>query len=407
MQPNDSRRFSTGMEISKLLVIVASYLPYGFLREADVLGVARWVLIAVGAYLSLALVLRNLTAMAQRLPTWARWAWLAGDFTLWWFSQTITHWDTVSLFPGLVLMADATMFGWGRWRGSVPFAVTALLCTLGPLLAGFREGRNFWVNWVLVLTPSYFLIYGMIYLAGRLGEERDAADRARREAELANAHLREYAGQVEELAVLRERTRVAREVHDTVAHGFTGIIMQLEAATRMLKRSPETAELALLQIQEQARESLAEVRRSVHALRPLQMEERKGVAALERLVEEFGRTTGVRADLVVEGVPVELPAGHDLCLYRTVQEGLTNAFRHGRVGRARVRLRFHPDTLVAAVEDDGRTAAAPQKPGMGILGIRERAEVLGGRVEAGAAPTGGFVLQLTLPLAGAGGVTTA
>jgi signal transduction histidine kinase len=131
------------------------------------------------------------------------------------------------------------------------------------------------------------------------------------------------------------------------------------------------------------------------------------VAALQRLVEEFSSTTGVQADVVIEGIAVELPTGHDLCLYRTVQEGLTNAFRHGHATRARVRLRFLPDVLIAAVEDNGRTPPPNHKPGLGIVGLRERAEVLGGQVQAGAAPTGGFVLQLTLPLAQSGGVATA
>jgi signal transduction histidine kinase len=278
------------------------------------------------------------------------------------------------------------------------------LTTLGPLLVGSRTGRAFWVSYVTTLTPSYFFVYGFVYMAGRMGEERAATSRARKEAELANVHLREYATQVEELAVLRERNRLAREVHDTVAHGFTGIIMQMEAVSRMLTKSPAKAESALRLIQEQARESLAEVRRSVHALRPLQMEKRKGVAALRRLVEEFSSTTGMDADILVEGAPVELPAGHDLCLYRTVQEGLTNAFRHGRADQARVRLRFAVDHVVAAVEDNGRPAAKPHEPGLGIIGVRERAEVLGGIVAAGPGRAGGFVLQLTLPLAQPGGV---
>lgn len=409
MQPNDAPRLGPAVEVSKLLMLAASYLPFAFLREAEVLGAYRWALVGVGLYLSASMLVRNLVRGAERLPVWGRWAWLIFDFTLWWSSQALDRWDTVTVYAGFTLIADATMLGWRRWRGLVPFTLTALLVAGGPWLAGFRDGRSFWVNYVVVLTPSLFLLYGLVYLAGRMTEEREAAHRARLETELANAHLREYARQVEELAVLRERNRVAREVHDTVAHGFTGIIMQMEAVARLQKKDPAQAEAALLRVQDQARESLAEVRRSVHALRPQQMAEgAQGLAAIRRLVAEFGRTTGVAADLVVEGIPVELPAGHELCLYRTVQEGLTNAFRHGRAGRARVRLRFAADALVAAVEDDGRTPPPPgHKPGLGIVGIRERADVLGGRVEAGPAATGGFVLQLTLPLAQPGGVATA
>ena len=407
MPAHASHRFSLSLEIPKLLMLMASYVPYVVFRQAEVMGNDRYIVFGIGVYLMLALTLRNLVGWKRRLPAWAKWLWFSLDFLLWWYSQVLTHWDTGTLYAGLMLVADGAMLGWERWRGLVPFGLTSLFTVLGPLMMGVPVEFTKWVTYVVQLIPGYLLIYGLIYLAGRMSEEREAADRARKEAELANAQLREYARQVEDLAVLRERNRVAREVHDTVAHGFTGIIMQLEAVTRMLTKNPDKVEQALLQIQEQARESLAEVRRSVHALRPLQMEERKGIAALQQLVDGFSSTTGIAVALTVSGTPLELPAGHDLCLYRTVQEGLTNAFRHGRATRATVTITFSPDAVVAAVRDNGRPPAGPYKPGLGIVGIRERADVLGGRVEAGPAAGGGFGLTLTLPLTEPGGVETA
>lgn len=406
MQLNAPRRFSNHLELSKLLVVAASYIPYAVLAKAQVMGNDRWVVFGIGIYLSLALLLRNLVGVDRRIPTWAKWLWLTFDFALWWYSQALTHWSTGTLYSGLMLMADAVMHAWEYHQGLLPFLLTSGLISAGPLLIADAIGRP-WLEYLLVMLPGYLFVYGLIYMAGRMADERAAANRARKEAELANAHLREYAGQVEQLAVLRERTRVAREVHDTVAHGFTGMIMQLEWVTRQVKINPDQSEAALLVLQEHARASLAEIRRSVHALRPLQMEERQGVAALERLVAEFKLTTGLMTDLVVEGIPLELPVGHDLCLYRTVQEGLTNAFRHGRASRVRVRVRFGEEAITVAVEDDGRSPATTPKPGMGIVGIRERVEILGGKVQAGQAPTGGFVLQVTLPLSQSGGAQTA
>lgn len=405
MQLNGSTPFRYGLEIAKLLVMITSYLPYAIFREADIMGADRWLLVACGAYLCAAMLIRNLPRL-DRLPPWVRVTWLAFDFALWWTSQTLNYWDTLTLFAGFALMVDATLHGWNLMRGLVPFTLTGALLIAGPYVSGTREGRTFWINYVTILFPSLVLLYGLVYMAGRIREERQATERARREAELANAHLRELVAQVEEIAVLRERNRLAREVHDTVAHGFTGIIMQLEAVSRLLARNPDQAIQALELVQDQARESLAEIRRSVHALRPMQMEEGKGVAALERLVDGYASTTGVKTDLVVEGLPVELPVGHELCLYRMVQEGLTNAFRHGHASRARVRLRFDPGALVAAVEDDGNPPKS-STPGLGIMGIRERAEALGGQVEAGPASTGGFVLQVTLPLPQTGGAASA
>lgn len=407
MSAHASRRFSLSLEVPKLLMLTASYVPYVVFSQAKIMGNDRFVVFGIGIYLMLALTLRNLVGWKRRMPAWAKWLWFSLDFLLWWYSQVLTHWDTGTLYAGLMLVADGAMLGWERWRGLVPFGLTSLFTVLGPLMIGMPVPFTKWVIYCVQLIPGYLLIYGFIYLAGRMSEEREAADRARKEAELANAQLREYARQVEDLAVLRERNRVAREVHDTVAHGFTGMIMQLEAVTRMLTKHPDKVEQALLQIQDQARQSLAEVRRSVHALRPLQMEERKGIAALQQLVEGFSTTTGVAVDLAVSGTARELPTGHDLCLYRTVQEGLTNAFRHGRATRATVQITFSPDAVVANVVDNGRSSAGGDKPGLGLVGVRERADVLGGRVEAGPAPGGGFCLTLTLPLTEPGGVATA
>lgn len=387
------------LQLPKLAVVFASY----FSVVAVMGDGGNWyshshhiLIIAIAVYLMVSILVRNLL-MLERLSLTVLTAWVLFDTALAVVAWGAAGWRDYPVFTPMLMAGEAAIVGFSLWRGAAHFGVTAALVAVAPLTNPYRY-NPYWKDYLLPMLPGLAFVYAFVYLAGTMQAEREAAARARTEAELANAHLREYANQVEEVSVLRERNRLAREVHDTVAHGFTGIIMQVEGIARIWKSEPQAAEEALMQVRDQARESLNEVRRSVHALRPQQLQDRNGIAAIRKLVDEFTATTGVHADLVVEGLPAELPAAHDLCLYRAVQEGLTNAFRHGRAQRARVRVGFEPDRVWLAVEDDGRGAAGPVNGGLGIVGIRERAEVLGGSVEAGTAATGGFVLQMTLPL---------
>jgi signal transduction histidine kinase len=298
---------------------------------------------------------------------------------------------------GLLMAAEATLVGYPLWRGLAHAGVVALIMAFTPLIASAPEK---WLNgWLFPLVPGLLFAYTFAGIGEQMRREQEESARARTEAELANAQLREHAHQVESLAVLRERNRLARDVHDTIAHRFTGILMQVEAVSRLWEKDPATAAAALGAVRQQVRESLNEVRRSVHALRPLQLEQEQGTAGIAKLVAEFGATTGVDAQFAITGQPMELPAAHELCIYRAVQEGLTNAFRHGRARRVRVRLAFDAGQIMLTVEDDGAGSEASLEGGLGIVGIRERAEVLGGRVEAASARTGGFVLRVTLPSA--------
>jgi signal transduction histidine kinase len=403
------QHFSPSWEFLKIAMILVIYLPLDQ-TEPDRTTAGRLALIGVGMTISLAL--RNLV-LWRRTPVWVRSAWVGLDLLAWYWSEAMLSWHPARLpFVGFILALDAAMIGWKIYRGALHWGVATLFVVLAPLIWGHPVNAGYLFLYASPVLIGAIFVYLFISLAGRMAEERATAARARQEAEeaqteaerarkaaeLANAQLREYATQVESLAVLRERNRLAREVHDTIAHAFTGIHMQVELIAYLLPESPERAAEALAKVREKVGESLDEVRRSVHALRPLQLEESQGLSSLERLVNEFARTTGVATDLVITGLPVELPVAYELCLYRTVQEGLTNAFRHGRAGRARIRLAYEPDCVILGVEDDGKGAPGPVAGGLGILGIHERVAALGGSVEAGNAPTGGFVLQVSLPL---------
>lgn len=384
-------------EVPRFVLLLSTYLPFAFLPEALALGDGRWIMLLIGAYLIASTGLR-LLPVSNRAPVWLMTAWLLLDTIVWLTGQRILQWDnTPTKYISLFLALDAATIGRTLWHGLFHAPVFAALLSLGPLLLGETWDRDYQLSYIVPTLIGVMLAFGFAK-AFQVDEERAAAAQARKEAELANAQLREYARQVEELAVLRERNRMAREIHDTIAHAFTGIIIQMDVIKSLWEIDPGRALLAVEGVQEKARESLSDVRRSVHALRPLHLEEQQGVAALERMADTFTVSTGVQVGLTISGPPVPLPAAHELCLYRAVQEGLTNAYRHGGASRVEIALAYAPESLSLTVADDGSGMAEVGSVGLGLLGIQERAEILGGHVHIGAREDGGFSLRVTLPL---------
>jgi signal transduction histidine kinase len=208
------------------------------------------------------------------------------------------------------------------------------------------------------------------------------------------------------LAVGDERARIARELHDVVAHSVGIIVIQAEGARRVFDRDPERAREALDTIEQTARTALAEMRRSLGVLRdqggaPLR-EPQPGLAELDSLLEQ-AREGGLEVELEVEGEPRTLPRSVDLSAYRIVQEALTNTIKHAGRVRSRITLRYGERELEVEVADDGPGPfgnAAGAGSGHGLLGMRERVASHGGEVEAGSGPEGGFVVRASLPLGG-------
>ena len=219
--------------------------------------------------------------------------------------------------------------------------------------------------------------------------------RARGELAEANDLLRAYAAQAEELATTQERNRVARDIHDGLGHHLTVVQMQVQAARAVLATDPARADAVLAKAQEQSTEALAEVRRSVSALR-----ERRPApplrAALEGLAAETS-VAGVPTELRIDGPERTLSPQSEESLFRAAQEGLTNVRKHADATSARVLLRFCDDSVCLEVRDDGRGLPESAGQGFGLLGLRERATRLGGRLDVAAAPDGGTTLLVEVP----------
>lgn len=205
--------------------------------------------------------------------------------------------------------------------------------------------------------------------------------------------------QSREVAVLEERNRLAREIHDTLAQGLTGIVIQLEAAERLAGRQPERMAACLERAKQLARRSLEEARRSLWNLRPTPLEGRSLEDALREEVNRLNEQEGLEAHLVVRGQVPKLPTGDEVHLYRIVQEALTNVRRHARASRVVVELAAEETAIRLTVADDGIGGVTlGSRSGFGLVNMRERASLLDGELHIESPPGGGTRVVVRVPL---------
>ncbi len=249
---------------------------------------------------------------------------------------------------------------------------------------------------------AFVLLPWIVGRARRLSLERERAARALAERVDSERELHVRA------AALGERVRLAREIHDVIAHSVSVMVIQAAGARTVMELEPDRAETALRSVERAGREALAEMRRllgvlanskDLRALAP-----QPGLEDLSELVAST-RSAGLLASIRIEGEPVAVSPGLSLCAYRVVQEALTNTLKHAGATRAQVNVSWCPDALELEVIDAGGefTEPAPGSSGHGIAGMSERAALHGGTVEAGPAPGGGFVVQARIPLLAGGG----
>lgn len=244
--------------------------------------------------------------------------------------------------------------------------------------------------------------------AGILFGEKVTEQQRRREEMLARleAALEENAGlhaqlltQAREAGVLDERQRMAREIHDTLAQGLTGIITQVQAAQRVWPE-PERARPHVDQALALAKESLAEARRSVQALRPRELEEARLPDAVTDLAHRWAEQTGVEPSVEVTGEPVPLSPAIEVALFRVAQEALTNVAKHARAGRVGLTLSYLGDVVLLDVRDDGvgMRDGDGEGSGFGLNSMRQRIRGIGGAVTVESAPGEGTAISASVPM---------
>jgi signal transduction histidine kinase len=317
----------------------------------------------------------------------------------------IVYWTAGFFLAGLIMLPLAGLSVQvlpRRWT----VAVCALLVVALSASYGLRGG---WEAALLAgigyLAAIVFVVF-VTQVAVREREARAEVERLAAELEAANRTLREYAAQAEELAITRERARLAHEIHDSVGHTLTALDVQLELLAQLPPGRTEQRRQAAEQARALVKEGLADMRRAVQALRPAALETFSLPEAIGGLVADFEQTTHIRTVWQVEGKVLPLPPRLAVPLYRAAQEALTNVRRHApSAQQVALQLRYGPEAVALSVENPPPITSPPGlegteggAEGYGLRGLRERAELMGGAFSAGPDEAGGFRLEMRLPM---------
>ncbi|MET8449461.1 sensor histidine kinase [Streptomyces sp. NPDC005209] len=311
---------------------------------------------------------------------------------------------TVANFAMLVITYTVAMIG-ARWASRL-----ALTVSLGAaILAQIRwpEHQTSFLGQVAIVVFQTV----PFALAWVLGDSMRTRRAYFAQLEERAARLEKEREAQAKVAVAAERARIARELHDVVAHNVSVMVVQADGAAYVLDAAPDQAKKALETISSTGRQALAEMRRLLGVLRTGEHQEsgeyvpQPDVEQIDELVEKC-RTSGLPVDFKVEGTPRPLPSGVELTAYRIVQEALTNTRKHGGENAgASVRLVYFDDGLGLLIEDDGKGAphelyeeGGADGQGHGLIGMRERVGMVGGTLDAGPRPGGGFRISALLPL---------
>lgn len=300
-------------------------------------------------------------------------------------------WLLYSIYPTLFMLLG----NWGGAVGSMVFTVVALQ------RGGLFEQLGRTEAAVQVAGPA---VLGLVIAVFMDRIQTQSQERAELLTRLASTQ-RLLAERARETGVLQERQRLAQEIHDTLAQGFTSIVMQLEAADQALPRDPATAAAHVDRARRTARDSLQEARRTVQALRPQPLETASLPEVLARAVAAWAEETGIPAASTVTGSPEPLPPDVEVTLLRVAQEALANVRTHAGAGAAMVTLSYMDDLVALDVGDDGRgfDASAPPRSagGYGLIAMRERVKKLGGDLVVESSAGAGTTVAARIPLAAA------
>ena len=297
------------------------------------------------------------------------------------------------------------LFTFGRYEIAYPYTsqipFSAYLSYYNQTVRGWLTG----IESVVVSLNTLLFMYGMILLFTGQKEENQRISRLNDQLHRANVQLRENAVELERLAEIRERNRLAREIHDTLGHTLTGIIMGLEAVLAISEAAPEEARRRVAVIVQTAREGLDDVRSSIKALRPDALETHTLEEALRSLFANFRLTTSVEIHFQQDAGPLLFASDEEHVLYRILQEGITNAVRHGHATEIFIHITRRDNLLTIHLRDNG-LGCADWKEGFGLRHMEERLGLLGGSMTCGNRDEDtddgeqGFYLIASLPVRG-------
>jgi signal transduction histidine kinase len=346
-------------------------------------GTPLWLAVPAIALITLPLLLR------RRFP-------FAAPATVWLLAAAVSFLDgqLVPSAASAVVAGFAAAYLLGN-LGNAALARVGLAIVIGGAGIVLIDDPNRQVG-ELIFTPLLFVLG---WFAGFAMRERADQTEA---AEVRAAHAERERETAARLAVAEERIRIARELHDIVAHSVSVMVLQVGAVRHRLDGRAEDTE-ALKSVEQTGRTALAEMRRLLGAMRreddDLALAPQPALANLGVLIEQVSGA-GLPVQLQVDGAPYPLPDALDVSAYRIVQEGLTNALKHSGASQADVTVRYASDELQLEVRDNGKGASPDGHHGHGLVGVRERVKIYGGEMTTETASGVGFVLRTRLPLAG-------
>jgi signal transduction histidine kinase len=358
-------------------------LKHDALREPRT---TEWVLLPAVALVVLTLLGR------RRLP-------FAAPAALWLMAAALSFLDgRVVVFVASIYIAGlAASLLLGNLRDAFQARLGLAIVVASALVVVYNDPRHTAGEFVFIPV-----LFAVAWLPGFALRERASQAEAAEDRALQAERERETAARI---AVAEERARIARELHDVVAHAVSVMVLQVGAVRHNLPQALEEDRDALSNVEEAGRTALAEMRRLLGAMRAdgddMELAPQPGLESLDALLEEVGRA-GLPVRLHVEGERVALSGTVDLSAYRIVQEGLTNALKHAHASHADVTVHYGADELGIEIRDDGAGGSTSDGLGHGLVGIRERVKIYGGAMTAGSADGSGFVLNARLPLRGDG-----
>ena len=378
------------------LTAIAGYLTLAAVAAAGLSTMRqageRWE-VAAGLLLAFGILLARMPKAGS--PDWHSHLYLAAQGSL--VAGLLAMQPSTGIFPILYFILSPQAMLLLPQRPAILWIVAFILVTGGNIVIaqGWSEG--------LIALPIYA---GGYFFFGIFAHALVRADAARRESqalleelEVAHRQLQDYAARIEELAVVEERNRLAREMHDTLGHRLTVASVQLEAAQRLCPTDSERAASLVGTVRQQVREALSELRSTVAALRTPVEADLQLRSSLRRLMAHFEEATGLTVHRVLPEEMPTLPDDHRLALYRVVQEALTNIQKHAEAQQVWLVLSTSDEAVTLLVGDDGRgLTLSHDATGFGLRGLRERAGQLGGELHLEPRPGGGTQLSFRLPL---------
>lgn len=381
-----------GNVMSFTIVVMGVFLSvFASIREISILRIVIMIILGI-CYIFIGIYIYSLSA--GNTLTWLRFTYFFAELLL---ALSIIY---ISKGAGISLLILLPIIG----HSVILLAPRAMLGMNGLIaLLYFAMSRIFSQGWENVINGLPIFLAGQIFVIIFMQmyiEEENAHYRITQlisELEAANKNLKNYANQVEELTIVRERNRLAREIHDGLGHYLTVIHMQIQAAKAVMKNNPEKALILLGIAQKQSQEALLDVRKSVSTLRD---SEEARIRLAER-IDQLARTTStgtLQIQSKIVGIERIGSPQLELTIFRIVQEGIQNCIKHAQASRMKIILDYREESKLKLTIKDNGVGADSVHGGFGLIGMKERVAQLGGSLEYNAKPGEGFAIDVEVPL---------